>query len=185
MNDKPMTTDTHNLLTREQITEIQPEFADFGEKVVGKATLYYLCDMALRYLDGQWQDGFVSVPRQATNEMKDMGTRSIGKTMRYDNFAERAQDWYDAMIATFVDGKEEPTVRPPITAEGEAMINKTFDENTYRKMIYSLPPYSSFFSNLSKLEKVLIGIYFFLLCVGVPCSLGFLSYAVSMRMRNG
>ena len=57
-----------------------------------------------------------------------------------------------------------------------------FDERAHIEMIYSMHGPIRFFSDLSKVEKVLLCIGAFLLCVGVPCSIGFFFYALIIRL---
>ena len=57
-----------------------------------------------------------------------------------------------------------------------------FDERAHIEMIYSMNGPIGFFSDLSKVEKVLLCIGAFLLCVGVSCFISFFFYALIIRL---
>lgn len=66
--------------------------SDYGLSVIEKAVVAYL-----KLLKGD-HETLVIVPRESTMLQNVMGARSIGGTMNYLNFTDRAKEAYKAMI---------------------------------------------------------------------------------------
>lgn len=63
-------------------------------------------------------------------------------------------------------------------------ITSKFDRDAYGNLIYAPHGRIGLMSDLSSIERWMIGAIFILFCVGVPCSLGYIAYVVLMRLAH-